>query len=264
MTCLFKHTWNNELNTEQVSSYNSGQRSAPTSAYGFDVGLQNMRLINWLREISTWDKLHTFGSSKILRSSYVWFFFVPIAAKLLSQFNFPMEFTLWGKLHTFDPTLPFSWLLLYLASLILSAASLGYSIRCPSLIKKYKTFSHYYQDGNGYMKIGSTIVEASNILEDETNREELVSMIKVALIHTDQKTETFEKLAKDAAIGFFPKAIQILPREELGDLFSLVSKASGQLYPKWRLSLLLLYFTGFTIMGTLFIQNIISVIKIIK
>lgn len=222
------------------------------------------KFYKWIQLISSWDNLYSLGNSKILKSSYLWFFFVPVAAKFLSQFNFPISVTFWGTTHTLDPSLPFSWIMLYAASLVFSAASLGYSLKCPKLIKDYKTFSNYYQAGNGYMQIGSTIIEAASIFETKKNKARLIDMLKVAMLHAKIDTTKIDEIEDEIIVNFIPKGIQLLPREELGDIFSLVSKASGKLYLGWRLALLSLYGIGFALLLILFIQNLTSVIKLIN
>lgn len=225
----------------------------------FDVGKKKMK--QWLLSVSTWDKLNSLGTSKALKSSYIWFVSVPIAATFLSQLNVPIEVTFWGRTHQFDLTLPFNWILFYFASIVFSLASIIFTLRCPDLIKRYKTFSHYYQDGNGSALVGDTITESSELINHDENLEMLRSRINAAMIKGNINNETIKTIEDIALVRFAPRAILLIPREELGDLFSFVSTVAGKLYPKTRVFLIGMYSIGFLLIGIVLFQNLLSVIS---
>jgi len=76
--------------------------------------------------IPNWVAMRTFGQSKILKSSYFWFVFVPICSKIIQ--------------HVPDLVaigLPFSWKAMFFASVSFTLASILFSWRCPALIRDF-------------------------------------------------------------------------------------------------------------------------------
>src|SRR5438094_6474286 len=106
----------------------------PSVAYLFLVDM------NLAKKIPSWTALRRFGTSRVLRTSYFWLFFVPIAAKLLLQLKNPLHLDIFGEIHVVHFTLPFSWYCFYFAAIAFSAATLLYSTFCPKVIKEYSSF----------------------------------------------------------------------------------------------------------------------------
>lgn len=84
----------------------------------------------------TWDKIRSLGNTKALRTSFLFLFIVPLVARTLTDvpekldvgpFIIPME-------------LPFSWIVLYVCSIVVSIGNLTYIIRCPDFLKNYSNF----------------------------------------------------------------------------------------------------------------------------
>ena len=90
-----------------------------------------------------WSQLRTLGNSRLIRTSYFWIVFVPLCAKVLAPFHGTHTFRVLGADVTLDIDLPFSWKVFYFMALAFSAASATYTIRCPSIIRLYDSFTAY-------------------------------------------------------------------------------------------------------------------------
>lgn len=91
----------------------------------------------------SWNKLHTLGQSKIVKSSYIWLFIIPVAAKLLSPFAGEHELEIFGKLFYVDIDLPFKWKLLFLMAILFGIGQAIYALRCPTIVRNYKDLDNY-------------------------------------------------------------------------------------------------------------------------
>jgi hypothetical protein len=94
-----------------------------------------------------WSDLRRIGRSRLLRSSYVWLFVVPIAAKALSAASDLASFSLLGQEFTLALELPFSWKVFYFSAVAFSIASFIYSVWCPSIVRNFEHYMAFLQQG---------------------------------------------------------------------------------------------------------------------
>lgn len=101
-----------------------------------------------------WTLIEKLGNSKIARSSYYWFFIIPIAAKLLQ--NIPKKINL--NLLSIEPieinlSFPFTWYLIFIAGGLFIISNLIYQTACPHIIREFKNFSEFLAAGypNSYL-----------------------------------------------------------------------------------------------------------------
>lgn len=108
-----------------------------------------------LKEQLHWGRLRWLGNSRVVKSSYLWFFVVPIAAKLIGPFA--GTHALWvpwwnqgeGRIFHVDVSLPFSWKAFYVMSIAFMAAQGVYAIWCPPIVKQYANFGDYRAEHAG-------------------------------------------------------------------------------------------------------------------
>lgn len=93
-----------------------------------------------------WQWYREFFSVAILRYFVIWFSIVPLALHVFQAV--PAEVHWGGWSIDFRPSLPFSWTILWFASLAYTAALVIFTVRCPEFIKKYPTYSHYKAYGH--------------------------------------------------------------------------------------------------------------------
>lgn len=95
-----------------------------------------------------WSEVSKLGEHKAVRSSMLWMFLVPLAAKLLMPLDF-LDFSLGGRVMTIDLALPFHWTLLYGAALFFGVGAVLFTAYCPKLIKTYATPTNLRELGKG-------------------------------------------------------------------------------------------------------------------
>lgn len=102
------------------------------------------------RMIFTWTELDKVGRIKILRSSYLFLFLVPILSRLFDRlcqditYFFNSNFIIQDLLCHLE--IPFTWQILYAASVLLSISTSIYAF-CPSFIKQYPSYNIFIQSG---------------------------------------------------------------------------------------------------------------------
>ncbi|MGA8260278.1 MAG: hypothetical protein WB783_08720 [Arenicellales bacterium] len=87
------------------------------------------------------------STSKAIRSSYFWFFFVPIVAKALSRID-TVEFSVLGKNISIDIGLPFTWEYFFYSAVFMALATLVFMVFCPDFIKAYGSCTEYIDKGH--------------------------------------------------------------------------------------------------------------------
>jgi hypothetical protein len=93
-----------------------------------------------------WQFFKDFFQIAFLRYLLFWFAIVPIFVKLLS--GLPEKFQIPGTEHFLSLTLPFTWWLLWLASLFYFIAFVLFHVFCPQFIKRYPSYTEYKNHGH--------------------------------------------------------------------------------------------------------------------
>lgn len=100
-----------------------------------------------------WTRLTEMGNSRILRSSYLWFFLVPPLANLLSKLGAAHTISLFGATWTLHLGLPFSWKVFYFAAAAFAVATTIFFLRCPEIVRRYRNFSEFTAEGKGARQV---------------------------------------------------------------------------------------------------------------
>lgn len=124
------------------------------------------------QKIPNWITLRLFGQNKILKSSYFWFFFVPICAKLLQYLPDAVEVGLPDVMRPLNAgglprsevslslSLPFTWQVMFFASVAFSIASIIFAWRCPPLIRDFVSPADFTEQGRSPFHIWHFVGEA--------------------------------------------------------------------------------------------------------
>lgn len=96
-----------------------------------------------------WRPLRAIGQNRAVKSSYLWFVSVPVAARFLGQLDDPLVISLGQQVHSIELDLPFSWILFYFAAVAFALGTLLFSSFCPPLIRDFKNFRDYYMASLG-------------------------------------------------------------------------------------------------------------------
>ncbi|HAS6997932.1 TPA: hypothetical protein I7280_24255 [Vibrio parahaemolyticus] len=104
-----------------------------------------------------WNLVRNLAESKVVGSSFIWLFIVPLSAKLLSNVKETVDFTLFGEQVTITTTLPFSWQLLFLSACCFTIANIVYSIFCSEVFKNYRTYAEFKESGKTLLQVNYAI-----------------------------------------------------------------------------------------------------------
>jgi hypothetical protein len=191
-----------------------------------------------------WSSLSGLGDNRIIRSSYFWFVFVPIVARITQQINEPLQKAFFGLSHTAVwIQLPFSWFMFFFAALFFSIATFLYSISCPEIIRRYPTPIAYYQAGNGILKL----IDFFNRLPYEAQKNVfrmLSSEVTKALGAFELETvvepneEDLEKLRE---------RMWRVEREQMNEIFALLYNRFDVSQHWMRCIITVFYYTGFAL-----------------
>lgn len=102
-----------------------------------------------------WSYIRSLADSKIVRSSYIWLFIVPIVARVLSTLDDVIDLTVLGETIRLSATLPFSWQALFFAASFFTVANIVYSIFCPEIFKTYRSYREFHEDGKTLLQVHS-------------------------------------------------------------------------------------------------------------
>lgn len=122
-------------------------------------------LKNWWRDIG-WCEVRDFGKNRVIGSSFIWLFAVPIGAKILKPFVGNHRIRLpWfgdgeGAAFTVPFHLPFKWTLLYGMSAMFVVAQLVFYFRCPKWVKRFECYDDFKRSHVGPIKLNSTFQDA--------------------------------------------------------------------------------------------------------
>jgi hypothetical protein len=100
-------------------------------------------MLSWANRFTHWNKLRSIQNSKIISSTYVWLFVVPLAAKFLSKINDSIKITFDGNVYEFILKLPFSWEVFFYSSLCFVIGNVIFVVLAPELIKEFKDYGEY-------------------------------------------------------------------------------------------------------------------------
>lgn len=90
-----------------------------------------------------WSRTRWFGRNRIVRSSYLWLAGVPIAARLVRALQAQVVEPGWAQQVVHSLHLPFSWKILFTASLLWAIATALFDLRCPEIIRDYASLGDF-------------------------------------------------------------------------------------------------------------------------
>ena len=92
------------------------------------------------------------STSRAIKSSYFWFFFVPIVAKTLNELE-KFKIPFFEKTKSIEMLLPFTWEYFYYSAVFMAFANLIYIVFSPEFIKTYGACTEYIDKGHGKHQI---------------------------------------------------------------------------------------------------------------
>ncbi len=186
------------------------------------------------------------GKSKVLLSSYVWLFLVPLGANLLAK----------GQ-EDWLRRLPFTWQLWFYAACALSAASLIFSITCPVLVRKYDRFEEFLAEGRGSMQLLRALEETLKMTHSQHDE----------MITANFQTRFTVKPSPPPRSGLLPAQIPIsslptIPPELQAEAFWFIRDLADCCAPIRRTVCFAFYCAGFAFAGIIVLQNVFAVVRL--
>lgn len=99
-----------------------------------------------------WTSLVQLGNNSMLRSSFVWLIIVPIVAKSLERSG---EIAKIVDDLEIALKLPFNWYIFYFSAVLIACANALYLLRCPKLVKEFRTYGEFQRSGQTAMYLMS-------------------------------------------------------------------------------------------------------------
>lgn len=90
-----------------------------------------------------WSFLRGVQSYRIVKSTYIWLFILPVIAKLFSKIESTLRINLYGKEILLDLDLPFAWILLFYSALFFTIGNLIFIFFCPAIIKENRSLADF-------------------------------------------------------------------------------------------------------------------------
>jgi hypothetical protein len=193
-----------------------------------------------------WTMLREFGSSRVLKTSYFWLLFVPLAARGLANVKENLALTIFGDVINVSFDLPFSWKVFYYAAVCFSIAGIIYSWRCPAIVKRYAAFPAFVDEGRGvpYLRSITSYLRGS----DSTRVERLLFQYENGVISDGDGGSTLRNPERR-------------DREKLAEAFWLVHRAANYSDRASLTASFVFYAVGFVLLGIVLFENFVFVVR---
>ena len=209
-----------------------------------------------------WKKLFFIGSSRIVRSTYIWMFVLPAIAKATIQLNELLNAVNdkdWLFKHL---SLPFSWQVMFYASIFFGLGTFLYDLYCPSLVKNYKSYREFEEENTGVYKLNLEFEKyILAIKKKEFQREVLKDLVSKFF---DRKSQIYINNKGDlseSSIDHYLRKINISVRKK-ADLYTYLYNALNFEKETVRFAITIIYTLGFLLLGVVLYQNIHTVWKL--
>lgn len=118
-----------------------------------------MRVLSYIAErvIPRWGALRTLGSSRLIKSSYVWFLAIPLAGRMFERLPESVTIIFHEQRLEFPLALPFRWQVLYAMALCFVIAQATYSLRCPPIIRRFASFDDFRKKHKGTLHLSDEL-----------------------------------------------------------------------------------------------------------
>lgn len=210
-----------------------------------------------------WSRLTELGNSRLLRSSYVWFFAVPPLASLISKLGPDVHLRVLGSEWVLHLDLPFSWKIFYFASAAFAIATSIFFLRCPEIVKRYRSYAQFEAEGKGPRQVRDYFLDYL-----ARRRLDQVSGALVSSYLTEFTTE-YSGVAAQVDLGRQVVEekwglLDLVVESNLGsprvpDAFWFVHRVSDSANPVSAMASGLFYLFGFVLIAIVLVQNFLYV-----
>jgi predicted membrane channel-forming protein YqfA (hemolysin III family) len=189
---------------------------------------------NYRAYFLNWTTINEIGKIKLLRSSFIIFFLLPIIAQIIEKYKI-------------DYAIPISWLLLYYSTLSISIGTILYAVFCPEIVSKYTSFEDFYKSGKGGPYLYNQL---SKLVRKKHNNE---NELKIEV-----QKYSFAHLKNYLGSG---SAVERCINTPTNEIFWFVHNSLNYSKTLVRICITLFYGIGFILLTYVFIEKICTVTK---
>lgn len=194
-----------------------------------------------------WSAIESLGNSKIAKSSYYWFFIIPIIAKLFQ--NIPRSVfieSITSQPIQLNLTFPFKWYLIFIIGILFILSNIIYQISCPHIIREFRNYSEFVSSGypNSYLLAQA---DFHNVPEEAIN-------VFTRSIPTKEGFDANIKMSLDEKEYYY----KIAQREYFDKIYNIANASKTGV----RLMATLIISIAFVLLTIIVFQNIYTVIEI--
>lgn len=200
-----------------------------------------------------WNTLSGLGNSALIKSFSIWFVIIPILAKITEGISGEIDLGLFTPPLVIQWDIPFSFKVLYLATVFFTFANIIYTIRAPKIIKEYKSYSDFKEKEGSFESL-KQMFEPLLERSSKEYKEILLSDFFGHVHTTESKWDTSSGLRErfDACT---------VAQEHHAEAYSNIKGAYNEENPKSQACIITLYMLGFLCLAYLFFENAIYVFR---
>jgi hypothetical protein len=213
-----------------------------------------------------WSRLTELGSSRILRSSYLWFLAVPPLASLVSKLGPDVHLDLFGSAWVLRLDLPFSWKIFYFAAAAFAIATSIFFLRCPEIVRRYSTYTQFESEGKGSRQIRDYFLDflARRRLDQLSGVLVTNYLAEFAMEYSKEaEQEELGKRTIEDKDSLLDLVMESTPRSmNVTDAFWYVHRVSDSANPLSAMACGLFFLLGFVLISVVLVQNFVYVWKL--
>jgi len=220
---------------------------------GSDVYRELTRLIVRLMSESpksivwTWDTIKGFGRARVLKTSYIFLFIVPVLARVLINIPASITISFWDKPLVIPLALPFSWVVLFVSACLASLGNVIYAAMCPQLVKQFTDFPAFKEAERDGTYLRSTVHSLALLHREASMREQVIAI---------KQLYNPVPIKLDGLVKSLDGEKDLLAQE-----FYFIRDSVNLGRPALRLLASFAYFGAFTCLGIIVLQNVTYVVE---
>lgn len=202
--------------------------------------------------MNKWSSINSLSQSKLVQSAGIWFVIVPIIAKLVEGFDGEIPISLGERVYTLQLVLPFNWQLIFFSAFFFMIANVIYQANCREIVKRYKCFAEFKNDGNSRLQLNEQLKEIVWNNKKNCINENYKNIMDAYLKHyTNTVNLPSEQKGYLLVLDDLSKA-----KADDGNAFNFVYNVANKDKQKWLTVAKCMYICGFTLLGLIALMNV--------
>lgn len=199
-----------------------------------------------------WSTLSGLGNSALIKSFSIWFVIIPILAKITEGISGEIDLGIFSPPLVIHWDIPFSFKILYLATVFFTLANIIYTIRAPKIIKEYKSYSDFKEKEGSF----ESLKQMFEPLLERSSKEYKEILLSDFFDHVHTTEPEFGP--SDLRERF---DVCTVAQEHHAEAYSNIKGAYNEENSKSQVCIIALYVLGFLCLAYLFVENAIYVFR---